>query len=229
VYRHLADGRLSWKRMTTGKVTQVELFQNQIFGLGLDNRIYKWTGKWTKNSPPAPVRRFEMYGNSIYALGMDYAIWRSTGGGNFGRIASAYVSDFAIHNGHFYGVGKDQAVWKHPMGGKGRWVRTTTGKMTQVNVSQNGVIFGLGLDKVIWRWINGAWERYIDKAIYRWMNGGFKLYSMVGVKKFVLTSRGIFGLSTTGEIVRKSTSGPRWIRVTGGTVTDFVHTFKVVN
>jgi len=214
VYRHLADGRLSWKRMTTGNVKQVELFQNQIFGLGLDNRIYKWTGKWIKNSPPAPVRRFEMYGNSIYALGMDYAIWRSTGGGNFGRIASAYVSDFAIHNGHFYGVGKDQAVWKHPMGGKGRWVRITDGKITQVEVSQDGVIFGLGL----------------NKAIYRWINGGWKPFTAAGVKKFVLTSRGIFGLSTTGIILRKSTSGPSWIRVTTtGTVTDFVHTFKVVN
>jgi len=210
VYRHLADGRGGWKRVTKGHMKQVQVYQNNlIFGLGTDKAVWKWIGaKWTKVTTGNKIK-FIMDRGTFYGLGEDHAIW-STKGGSWNRVTSAWVSDFTIsENRRFLGVGRDKAVYRHLMNGQGSWEKITATGVTQVKVFEKK-IFGLGTDKAVYRWADNKWIRITTGS----------------VTKFDVSRRGIFGLDTNGAIVRAS-GLTSWARFTNGSMTDFDLTFRL--
>merc|ERR1712066_123596 len=104
---------------------------------------------------------------------------------------------------YFYGVGRDKAVWRHLTDGRGGWIRTTRGIVTQVEVFR-GIIYGLGTNRNVYRWTGGKWLRT----------------STAPVRGFVVYGDSIFGLGMDYAVWR-SIKGGRYNRVTTHWVSDF--------
>jgi len=211
VYRHLADGRGGWKRLTKGYMKQVQVYVNNgIFGLGTDKAVWVWTGAEWKRVTTGNKIKFIWDRGTFYGLGEDHAIW-STKGGPWNRVTSAWVSDFTIsENRKFLAVGGDTAVYRHPMNGQGRWEKITATGVTQVMEFEKK-LYGLGTDKAVYLWADNKWKRI----------------TMGSVTKFHVSRRGIFGLDMNGAIVRASNL-TSWARLTDGSMTDFCLTFIIV-
>jgi len=74
---------MKWTKKTPGSVTQSLIYNNKIYGLGLDSQIWEFplsgdikTG-WKKITNNGAVKLFRIYNNTIYGLGMNNKIYKS--------------------------------------------------------------------------------------------------------------------------------------------------------
>merc|ERR1719225_1360482 len=132
-------GEAGGKKITQGSVRKFVVHGDDIFGLGMDNAIWKTDiygspsnpKGWTKLTDGS-VTDFVVYGGRIFGVGMSGAIWthKKNGWGTWQKITSGTVSQFQIHDNKIYGLGTDNAIWEHPLDQHNQgWKRTTTRSM----------------------------------------------------------------------------------------------------
>lgn len=75
VYRiNIAPGQ-KWQKVTGGAVTQVDVVDDIIYGLGTRGGIYKYEGGWVKIIS-GPMTSFAVAGKYIYGVGKDNKIYK---------------------------------------------------------------------------------------------------------------------------------------------------------
>jgi len=69
-----------WSRMTQGQpgITQVEVINSTIYGLGLDTKIYHWYGGKWRPLTPGGATKFVLSEDYIHALHKDQCVWRTS-------------------------------------------------------------------------------------------------------------------------------------------------------
>jgi len=215
VWRHWANGRGDWEKLTYGTKTQVEVQGGRIiWGLGVDKAVWRWTGtKWTRITPGS-VTKFAIWGGKILGLGMNGGIWQFDGAW-WVPVTECCVTDFTFDIGYYYGVGKNNAVLRIPLNGKGGWQQITTGSVTQVQ-RKDGIMYGLGMKGAILKWNKNSWAPVTGESI---------------VTSFVMTPRtDIFGLGSDNAIWKTNIGrAGEWTRFTNGSMIDFAYTFNYVN
>jgi len=77
VYRTTERPGDKWHKVTHGAVTQVEVHDNIIYGLGTRGGIYKWEKGW-KKIIAGPMTSFAVAGNFIYGVGNDNKVSKYT-------------------------------------------------------------------------------------------------------------------------------------------------------
>jgi len=78
VWHHKKNGDGTWRQYTRGRtrITQVEVWQNSFYGLGVDTKVYHWNGRKWNPKTPGGVTQFVLSGNFIHGLLKDKQIWR---------------------------------------------------------------------------------------------------------------------------------------------------------
>lgn len=68
----------SWEQVTHGSVTQVEVFDDIIYGLGMEGAIYKWSGNSWMKIIDGPMTSFAVEESFIFGVGKDNKIYKCT-------------------------------------------------------------------------------------------------------------------------------------------------------
>jgi hypothetical protein len=93
----------SWKRITTGSVTDLAYWNGGLYGVALNGGVY-WTvpnGSWSKLSGGGIVSQIIIHDDTIYGIGTDKAIWStSVDGGSWTKITTGSVTDLAYWIGN---------------------------------------------------------------------------------------------------------------------------------
>lgn len=77
VYTQTLGGKQQWHKETAGAVTQVQVANKVIYGLGLRSKcIHIWTGKKWEHVSNTPMASFDILGGFIYGMGLDKAVYK---------------------------------------------------------------------------------------------------------------------------------------------------------
>jgi len=166
------DGDVIWTRVTGGRVRSVDVYKDNIYAVGFNNKILKQSidgiGSWENLEDYGGVASIDVYEGYIYAVGFDENVWKLSidGTGSWSRVNNGgSVTDISVYDDYIYGVGSDTKVYKHHIDGTGSWTKVeNNGGIVSIDV-YDGYVYGVGFDSKVYKYNidgTGSWSQVED-------------------------------------------------------------------
>jgi len=99
VWIHKKNGKGIWHQLTRGqpKITQIDVWADRCYGLGVDTKVYHWNAQKWNPVTPGGVTQFVCSNNFIHGVLKDKCLWRipRSGGDKWQYVAGPAITHVA--------------------------------------------------------------------------------------------------------------------------------------
>jgi photosystem II stability/assembly factor-like uncharacterized protein len=158
----LSQNKVNNKPETTVITNDVKTLSDNIWGIGGQNRIYKYNGSyWTEPNPACGLVQISAVSNSVaWGVGSGGHIYKTITGGNSWtepNPACGLVQISAVSNSVAWGVGSGGNVYKTITGGNNWSEPNPTCRLKQISVGVGDNLWGITQYDEVMRYVNGTW------------------------------------------------------------------------
>ena len=186
---------MKWTKKTPGSVTQSLIYNNKIYGLGLDSQIWEFPlsgntkTKWKQITNNGEVKLFRINNNTIYGLGTNNKIYKRL-------LSSNPKSNWELMNitSDWFDI-LNNVIWTRSGFNmftyeNNKLIHKTPGAVSNITIVGN-LIYGTGSDKVVYK------RELTDPVNVKWKKvGGNNIIQVFGYEK------SLYALQSNGLIVK---------------------------